>query len=109
GEPGATYLYDREKGTCTLQDRIREKIDRNQLANMKPIRYKARDGLIIPAYLTLPKGVPAKNLPVVMHPHGGPWSRDVWGYNTDAQFLANRGYAVIMPNFRSSMGYGKEV
>ena len=75
---------------------------------MKPVRYLARDGLVIPAYLTLPKGVPAKNLPVVINPHGGPWARDVWGYNPDAQFLANRGYAVLQPNFRSSSGYGKK-
>jgi len=54
-----------------------------------------------------PKGVPAKNLPVVMMPHGGPWARDFWGFNGLAQFLANRGYAVIMPNFRGSTGYGK--
>ena len=107
-EPGATYLYDREKGTFKLQYRIREKLDRKQLAAMTPIRYRARDGMMIPAYLTLPKGVPAKNLPVVINPHGGPWARDQWGYNPDAQFLANRGYAVLQPNFRSSTGYGKK-
>ncbi|MGD0619586.1 MAG: alpha/beta fold hydrolase, partial [Bryobacteraceae bacterium] len=61
-----------------------------------------------PAYLTLPKGVPAKNLPTIAFPHGGPWARDNWGYNPIAQFLANRGYAVLMPNFRSSTGYGKK-
>src|SRR5690606_28885054 len=54
-----------------------------------------------------PKGVEAKNLPLVVNPHGGPWGRDSWGYNTYAQFLANRGYAVLQPNFRASTGYGK--
>ena len=57
---------------------------------MKPIRYRARDGMEIPAYLTLPRGVESKNLPLVVHPHGGPWARDNWGYNAYAQFLANR-------------------
>jgi dienelactone hydrolase len=75
---------------------------------MKVVRYKSSDGLEIPAYLTLPKGVPAKNLPIVVLPHGGPWARDTWGYDGLAQFLANRGYAVLQPNFRSSTGYGKK-
>ena len=75
---------------------------------MTAIRYTSSDGLEIPAYLTLPKGVPAKNLPLVVNPHGGPWSRNVWGYNTYAQFLANRGYAVLQPNFRASTGFGKK-
>jgi dipeptidyl aminopeptidase/acylaminoacyl peptidase len=107
-EPGAAYLYDRTTGAFTLQYRVREKLPREHLANMKPVRYPARDGMTIPAYLTLPKGVPAKNLPLVIHPHGGPWSRDTWGYDGYAQFLANRGYAVLQPNFRSSSGYGKK-
>ena len=62
---------------------------------MKPVTYKSSDGLEIPAYLTLPKGVAPKNLPTLMVPHGGPWGRDQWGYNSIAQFLANRGYAVL--------------
>lgn len=79
------------------------------LASMKPVRYKSSDGLEIPAYLTLPVGVPAKNLPVIMLVHGGPKGpRDQWGYNGFAQFLANRGYAVLQPNFRASGGYGKK-
>ena len=72
------------------------------------IRYKSSDGLEIPAYLTLPKGVPAKNLPLIVVPHGGPWARDGWGYSGIPQFLANRGYAVLQPNFRGSTGYGKK-
>jgi len=75
---------------------------------MTAIRYKSSDGLEIPAYLTLPKGVEPKNLPLIVFPHGGPWGRDSWGYNTFAQFLANRGYAVLEPNFRASTGYGKK-
>ena len=75
---------------------------------MQSIRYKSSDGLEIPAYLTLPKGIPGKNLPAIIFPHGGPWARDVWGYNGFAQFLANRGYAVLSMNFRGSTGYGKK-
>ena len=75
---------------------------------MKPIRYVSSDGLEIPAFLTLPKGVEAKNLPLIALPHGGPWGRDSWGFNGLAQFLANRGYAVLQPNFRGSTGYGKK-
>ncbi|MEZ4949981.1 MAG: hypothetical protein R2784_11430 [Saprospiraceae bacterium] len=67
---------------------------------MKPITYTSSDGLEIPAYLTLPKGIPSKNLPLVVNPHGGPWARDYWGFNPYAQFLANRGYAVLQVNFR---------
>jgi dipeptidyl aminopeptidase/acylaminoacyl peptidase len=106
-EPGETHLFDR-KTKLTLQYRIREKLPREHLAEMKPIRYKSSDDLEIPAFLTLPKGVEAKNLPLIMFPHGGPWGRDSWGYDTFAQFLANRGYAVLQPNFRGSAGYGKK-
>lgn len=107
-EPGATYLYDRDKSSFTLQYRVRPQLDSKHLATMQAIRYKARDGMEIPAYLTLPRGVPAKNLPLVLHPHGGPWARDDWGFDGYAQFLANRGYAVLQPNFRASTGYGKK-
>ena len=107
-EPGETYLFDRKTKKLTLQYRIREKLPREQLVEMKPIRYKSSDGLEIPAFLTLPRGVEAKNLPLVVVPHGGPWARDSWGYNTFAQFLANRGYAALLPNFRGSTGYGKK-
>jgi dipeptidyl aminopeptidase/acylaminoacyl peptidase len=107
-EPGETYLFDRKTKKLTLQYRIREKLPREHLVEMKPIRYKSSDGLEIPAFLTLPKGVEAKNLPLVVVPHGGPWARDSWGYNTFAQFLANRGYAALLPNFRGSTGYGKK-
>ncbi len=107
-EPGETYLFDRKTKKLTLQYRIREKLPREALAPMKAISYKSSDGLEIPAYLTLPKGVEAKNLPLVVFPHGGPWARDSWGYDTFAQFLANRGYAALQMNFRGSTGYGKK-
>jgi dipeptidyl aminopeptidase/acylaminoacyl peptidase len=107
-EPGENYLFDRKTHKLTFQFKIWEKLPREALAQMKPVRYKSSDGLEIPAYLTLPKGVPAKNLPAIVIPHGGPWARDRWSYNPFAQFYANRGYAVLMPNFRGSTGYGKK-
>jgi dipeptidyl aminopeptidase/acylaminoacyl peptidase len=106
-DPGATYVFNREKGTVDFLYRPRPELPTEHLAKMKPVRYKARDGMEIPAYLTIPKGVKAKNLPVIIVPHGGPWARDMWGYDPVSQFLANRGYAVLQPNFRSSTGYGK--
>lgn len=107
-EPGETYLFDRTNHNLTLQFKVRENLPRGSLAEMKPVSYKSSDGLLIPAYLTLPKGIPAKNLPAIIFPHGGPWGRDVWGYNAYAQFFANRGYAVLSMNFRGSAGYGKK-
>ncbi len=107
-EPGETYLYNRDTKDLKLQYKIRDKINRADLAPMQSITYKSSDGLEIPAYLTLPKGVPAKNLPLIVNPHGGPWARSGWGYNSYAQFLANRGYAVLQPNFRASTGFGKK-
>ena len=107
-DPGSTYLYDRTTRKLTLQYQLYEKLNRSYLASVKAIRYPSSDGLEIPAYLTLPKGMEAKNLPAVIVPHGGPWYRDSWGYDPFAQFLANRGYAVLQPNFRGSTGYGKK-
>ena len=107
-EPGQTFLFTRKTRTLTQQFKIREKLPREYLAGMEAISYPSSDGLEVPAYLTLPKGVPGKNLPTLMFPHGGPWGRDGWGYNALAQFFANRGYAVLMPNFRGSTGYGKK-
>jgi dipeptidyl aminopeptidase/acylaminoacyl peptidase len=107
-EPGETYLFDRKTKELTKQFRIRERLPREALAEVKPVRYKSSDGLEIPAYLTLPKGVAAKNLPTIIMPHGGPWARDTWGFFSYAQFMANRGYAVLTPNFRGSTGYGKK-
>lgn len=107
-EPGEAYLFDRTTKKLTLQYRVFEKLPREHLAEMKSVSYASSDGLQISAYLTLPKGSTGKNLPMVVFPHGGPWARDSWGFNPYAQFLANRGYAVLQPNFRSSIGYGKK-
>jgi len=107
-EPAERWLFDRKTRKLTFQYRVFEKLPREALASKKAISYRAADGLTIPAYLTLPVGVESKNLPVVLLPHGGPWGRDSWGYDAISQFLANRGYAVLQPNFRSSTGYGKK-
>lgn len=107
-EPGEKYLFDRKSKKLELQYRTREKLPREDLAQVKPVRYKSSDGLEIPAYLSLPKGVAPKNLPTIILPHGGPWARDRWGFDSLAQFLTNRGYAVLSPNFRGSTGYGKK-
>lgn len=107
-DPGSHYIFDRTTGKAELLYRSRPDIPTEDLAPMKPVRYKTREGAIVPAYLTLPKGIPAKNLPTVLLIHGGPWARDLWGYDAEAQFLANRGYAVLQPNFRGSTGYGKK-
>jgi dipeptidyl aminopeptidase/acylaminoacyl peptidase len=107
-EPGETYLWNRAAKSLAQQYRIREELPRASLSERKPYHFKSSDGLDIPAYLTLPKGLSAKNLPLVVFPHGGPWARDSFGYDTFAQFLSNRGYAVLQPNFRGSTGYGKK-
>ncbi|MDX1583137.1 MAG: prolyl oligopeptidase family serine peptidase, partial [Thermoanaerobaculia bacterium] len=107
-DPGSVFLYDTAEGEVEKLYESRPELPEEHLAPMKAIRYTARDGQEIPAYLTIPKGVKAENLPVIMHPHGGPWARDTWGYDSIAQFLANRGYVVLQMNFRGSTGYGKE-
>ncbi|HEV7387721.1 MAG TPA: alpha/beta fold hydrolase [Gemmatimonadaceae bacterium] len=107
-EPGERWLFDRDSKKLTFLYRVFDKLPRESLAQQKPISYPSTDGLTIPAYLTLPVGVEAKNLPLVVYVHGGPWGRDNWGYSSIPQFLANRGYAVLQPNFRASTGYGKK-
>ena len=107
-EPGETFVFDRKTKQLTSQYRIREKLPREALSPMTPVRYASTDGLEIPAYLTVPKGTSGKNMPAIVVPHGGPWARDDWGYDGIAQFLANRGYVVLQPNFRGSTGYGKK-
>ena len=104
--PGDFYYFDKENMILTfLWDRS-PWIDRDKLAKKIPIKYSARDGLEIHGYLTLPLGTSGNNLPMVVHPHGGPNVRDTIGYDTYVQFLASRGYAVFQPNFRGSTGYG---
>ncbi|MEZ5195830.1 MAG: S9 family peptidase [Bacteroidales bacterium] len=107
---GAYYLYDKNTDILEKIVDVSPWIDENEMAAVTPIQYTSRDGLNIHGYLTLPKGYTmetAKNLPVVVNPHGGPWARDGWGFNPEIQFLANRGYAVFQMNFRGSTGYGK--
>jgi dipeptidyl aminopeptidase/acylaminoacyl peptidase len=104
---GSYYLYEKNGDKLTkLADR-NPWLKESDMAEMKPISYKTRDGLTIHGYLTIPKGMTPKNLPVVVNPHGGPWYRDTWTFNPEVQFLANRGYAVFQMNFRGSTGYGK--
>lgn len=102
------YLYDRSSKQATLLFSNRPALEKYKLAKVKPIEYTARDGMKIYGYLTTPAGIDARNLPMVVFPHGGPWGRDLWGYDPYAQWLANRGYAVLQPNFRASTGYGKQ-
>jgi dipeptidyl aminopeptidase/acylaminoacyl peptidase len=104
---GSYYLYDLNSGDIRKLVDLGPWLHQDQLAEMKPISYQARDGLTINGYLTLPEGRTPKNLPVVVNPHGGPWARDGWGFNPEVQFLANRGYAVLQMNFRGSTGYGR--
>ncbi len=101
------YLYDRDGGEARLLFVSRPEIEKYPLAERKPVRITARDGLTLHGYLTLPPGVEPKGLPAIIYPHGGPWARDFWGWEPIAQWLANRGYAVLQVNFRGSVGYGK--
>lgn len=104
--PVSYYVYDRPSKTHTFLFTNKPKLEGLQLAPMEPISFTARDGLTIHGYLTKPVGV-STPVPTVMLVHGGPWARDVWGYDSEAQWLANRGYAVLQLNFRGSTGYGK--
>jgi dipeptidyl aminopeptidase/acylaminoacyl peptidase len=104
---GEYYYYDKTSGDLTKLADMSPWLNRDHLAERRPISYTARDGLTIPGYLTLPIGLEPKNLPLVLYVHGGPWKRDMWGFDPTAQLLANRGYAVLQPNFRGSVGYGK--
>ncbi|WP_375514312.1 S9 family peptidase [uncultured Nostoc sp.] len=101
------YAYNRESKSSTFLFSNQPKLEALQLASMQPISYEARDGLTIHSYLTTPVGIPTQNLPTVLLVHGGPWARDTWGFSPTAQWLANRGYAVLQVNFRGSTGYGK--
>ncbi|MBD2412743.1 S9 family peptidase [Nostoc calcicola FACHB-389] len=101
------YAYNRESKTSTFLFSNKSKLEGLQLASMQPISYEARDGLTIHGYLSTPVGIPSQNLPTVLLVHGGPWVRDTWGLDPEAQWLANRGYAVLQVNYRGSTGYGK--
>ena len=105
---GHRFIYHDETQQLHHLGEINPTLNPAHMASMKPIRFTARDGLEIHGYLTLPVGVEARDLPVVVNPHGGPWARDSWGFNPEVQFLANRGYAVLQINFRGSTGYGRK-
>jgi dipeptidyl aminopeptidase/acylaminoacyl peptidase len=107
-DPGHYYYYNRPAEQMSRVASPYESLKDKKLAPVKAVTYKARDGLEIPAYLTLPVGREAKLLPLVLLPHGGPHARDRWAFDYQVQFLANRGYAILQPNFRGSTGYGKE-
>ena len=104
---GAYYIYDWKTGKLEKWRELSPWLNEADMAEMRPVSYTSRDGLTIHGYLTLPKGKEPKNLPVVINPHGGPWVRDHWGFNSEVQLLANRGYAVLQMNFRGSLGYGR--
>lgn len=106
-DPGATYLFDRTTQEAEFLYRARPRLVPEHLAPMEPVSIPSRDGWTLHSYLTLPLGVEPTNLPLVLVVHGGPWSRDAWGYDPQAQFLANRGYAVLQVNYRGSTGFGK--
>jgi dipeptidyl aminopeptidase/acylaminoacyl peptidase len=101
------WSYDRSSRTATKLFVTRPALQRYTLSPMQPIAFDARDGLTIHGYLTRPADAPPGRLPAIVLVHGGPWARDLWGYNATVQWLANRGYAVLQPNFRGSTGYGK--
>ncbi|WP_207956003.1 alpha/beta hydrolase family protein [Rubrobacter marinus] len=106
---GASYYsYDRSSRTGTHLLDARPDLAGYVLARMEPISFTSRDGLVIEGYLTLPPGDPERPMPMVLNVHGGPWARDGWGYDPEAQWLANRGYACLQVNFRGSTGYGKD-
>lgn len=108
-DPGVYYLYDRRTQKMSELAVIKPKIEPEKMASMQPVEFSARDGLRLHGYLTLPKGRTAKNLPLILHPHGGPFGiRDEWAYRDEVQFYANRGYAVLQVNYRGSGGYGRD-
>jgi dipeptidyl aminopeptidase/acylaminoacyl peptidase len=107
--PGAYYLLDAEKHSFRPLFTSEPWIKPAQMASMLAVKYQARDGLLIHGFLTVPAGHKPEGLPLIVMPHGGPWVRDVWGYDPLVQLLANRGYAVLQMNYRGSPGYGEEL
>jgi dipeptidyl aminopeptidase/acylaminoacyl peptidase len=106
--PTRYYLYDRPTKKLTFLFAAKPALEKYQLATVKPVVIKSRDGMELVSYLTLPQGLKPKKLPLVLNVHGGPWARDSWGFNPEAQWLANRGYAVLAVNYRGSTGFGKK-
>jgi dipeptidyl aminopeptidase/acylaminoacyl peptidase len=107
-DPGRYYFFSLDEGVLKPFAWLHENLRGKTFAAMTAVSYKARDGLEIPSYLTLPVDRTDKNLPLIVLPHGGPWARDQLQFDSDVQFLANRGYAVLQPNYRGSSGYGRE-
>ncbi len=108
-DPGTYYLYDGVKNKISLLAKVMDWLNPEQLAKMKPFRFKSRDGLTLRGYVSVPRESNGKNLPLIINPHGGPYGvRDSWGFNPEVQFLASRGYAVAQVNFRGSGGYGRK-
>jgi dipeptidyl aminopeptidase/acylaminoacyl peptidase len=105
--PVRWYRYDRASGEATLLFAHKPDLESYRLAPMEPFSFTARDGLAVHGYVTFPVGVPRRDLPAVLLVHGGPWARDEWGYDPEAQWLANRGYVCVQVNYRGSTGYGK--
>jgi dipeptidyl aminopeptidase/acylaminoacyl peptidase len=101
------HVYDRDTGEATYLFAHKDALDDYELAPMEPFEFVARDGLTVHGYLTFPRGVAREGLPALLNVHGGPWVRDRWGYNAEAQWLANRGYLCVQVNYRGSTGYGK--
>lgn len=107
--PGDYYLFDTRTRKADYFAAVRDWINPEEMSERRPIQLKARDGTQLWGYLTLPKGRDPRKLPLVVNPHGGPfYIRDRWGFDSDAQLLANRGYAVLQVNFRGSGGYGSD-
>ena len=105
---GTYYYYDIEKDELTMLAELSPWLKTDDMAKMSPVKYESRDGLTIHGYLTLPLNYnKGDRIPVVVNPHGGPWVRDYWGFNSEIQFLANKGYAVFQMNYRGSTGYGR--
>ncbi|MDG5489599.1 S9 family peptidase [Sphingomonas sp. BGYR3] len=107
-DPGRYYLFDQDKKQLSLVGAVRPQVADAKIGVQQPITYKASDGTVVPGYLTRPPGSEGKKLPAIVMPHGGPESRDEWGFDWLAQFFVSRGYAVIQPNYRGSSGYGEE-
>lgn len=106
--PASYYLFDRPSRHGAFLFSARPDLEQYTLAPTEPVSLMSRDGLRLHGYLTRPPGVEPRELPLVLNVHGGPWHRDVWGYDPEAQWLANRGYACLQVNFRGSTGYGKQ-
>lgn len=104
---GTYYLYDAVSNELTTLAEVSPWLPEELLAPVQPISFTSRDGVLLHGYLTLPQHTSGENLPIVVNPHGGPWARDIWAFNPEVQFLANRGYGVLQINFRGSTGYGK--